>query len=478
MKNASYPYHALARVYRTAVAVSALILSSSFAYAADPPVPRGNVSVTVNPTTGYYSTSNTTLRLPDGVRATPSAGASTVTKYAGGLQQSIPTGITIDAIKKSAPLPTVVRATTQSVKNAATGCLKSARCNVGLMLAGAGLQRLFDGLDWVMGEGGQIQRVSTVPSTPEEGGGVWCINNQYCAGSPEASLASLSAAMCPNSWQCPYTYLGQLNPNEARAANSDGMGLNIMRNSSKACSPPYSFNDDFHCVMSQSSVLTDSDIASGVQNNYVPEPSDWPSLTPELELTDVEITSAPTLKGEPITTTVYDADGVPHEIKETNIWYDFDIRDNPSSSPSLDLKMREETKTYKNGALTGTTTTETTQPAVVGGGGKAPTVEIPTDCDLFPTACAWMEWTKEEPTEPEDNLPDLLREVPIVNKTYTITGGAAACPAPLVLNLSQFGSREVSYQPLCDLASTMKFLYLALMSFAAAVLLHRSINRV
>lgn len=104
--------------------------------------------------------------------------------------------------------------------------------------------------------------------------------------------------------------------------------------------------------------------------------------------------------------------------------------------------------------------------------------EMPVDCDLFPTACAWMEWTKQEPEEPEDNLSDLLQEVPVNKETYTITGGAAACPAPIVLNLAQFGSRQVSYQPLCDLASTMKYLYLALMAFAAAVLLNRSINRV
>ena len=478
MKNASYPYYAMAGFYRTAVAVSALILSSSFAYAADPPVPRGNVSVTVNPTTGYYSTSNTTLRLPDGVRATPAAGATTVTKYAGGLQQSIPTGITIDAIKKSAPLPTVVRATTQSVKNAATGCLKSARCNVGLMLAGAGLQALFDNLDWVMGEGGKVQKIVKVEGVPE--------------GVPEGYQHVNRTGR--SSWDSPCP----VDPERTCFPAGKGGNLGYLYYSCFKTAGPWPLTgfqqtgDGFaNCYYGGTRPdisepkpvpVSDADIDSAVNSKYTPEPSDWPALTSELQLDSVEITSAPTLKGEPITTTVYDADGVAHEIKETNIWYDFDIRNNGSSQPALDLKVREETKTYNNGALTGTTTTETTQPSVgvgvVGGGGQAPTVEIPTDCDFHPTLCKWLDWTKEEPEEPDDNLSNLLKEVPIASKTFTISGGAAACPAPLVLNLSQFGSREVSYQPLCDLASTMKYLYLALMSFAAAVLLNRSINRV
>ena len=481
MKNASNPYNAMARVYRTAVAVSALILSSSFAYAADPPVPRGNVSVTVNPTTGYYSTSNTTLRLPDGVRATPSAGPTTVTKYAGGLQQTMPTGITIDAIKKSAPLPTVVRATTQSVKNAATGCLKSARCNVGLMLAGAGLQALFDNLDWVMGEGGKIQGKpsSPTPSTDQVIAGVYYRSNEgFQTSSFSAAIADVNK-YCPSAWYCKNNSITQKSPTQWGLYGPNG---SVYRETSLVGTCPYTAGK-YGCRDSEpaGSPVSSDDIASGVENNYVPDPSDWRALTPELELSDVEITSAPTLKGEPITTTVYDADGNPHEIKETNIWYDFDIRDNGSSQPALDLKVREETKTYKDGALTGTTTTETTQPSVGGGGGsnvEIPTVEIPTDCDFHPTLCKWLDWTKEEPQEPDDNLSALLKEVPISNKTHTITGGSAACPAPLVLNLSQFGSREVSYQPLCDLASTMKYLYLALMSFAAAVLLNRSISRV
>lgn len=464
--NDRYSNFVVACLYRTAVAVSALILSASVAYAADPPVPRGNVSVTVNPTTGYYSSTNSTLRLPNGVSASSSAGGlPVVSKYSGGLQQTIPMGITIDAIKQTAPLPVVVRSTTQKVKSAAGRCLKSGRCNVALLLAGEGLNRLFDGLDWVMDEGGKIQKLGneipdgipqsyvtqTRPSNVETLG-----ENDFAIHTFENGVSSV----------CRYIH--------------QGFNLtSVYRHPTKHPSSSVCYYGDSIPDPATPIPVSESQIDYQVENNYIPDPSDWQALTPELELSDVEITSAPTLKGEPITTTVYDADGNPLEITETNIWYDFDIRDNPSSSPSLDMKTRKETKTYKDGALTGTTTTETTQPGT-GGGSKVeiPTVEIPTDCDFHPTLCKWLDWTKEEPTEPDLDLKPLLQTTNIEMKSFVFSASDAGCPAPIALDLSFLGSREVSYQPLCDLASTMKPLYLALMAFLSALLISRSINRV
>lgn len=472
MKNDPSLNYAMAGLYRSAVTVSALIvsLSVSVVYAADPPVPRSNVSVTVNPTTGYYSSTSSTFRIPHGVSVSPvTTSVPVVTKYPAGLQQTIPTGITIDAIKKSAPLPAVVRSSTQSLKSAATRCLTSARCNVAQLLAGAGINKLLDDLDWIMGEGGKIQKKSsdsifTLPEGVPHGYTSWSYRTMSYTGT--TSCGERAGRVCIG-YDGQYSYYC-----DTKYGIPTGT---FVDNSIAKCyyggTPPTS--------TSELVLVSDSDIESGVNSNYSPEPSDWPALTPELKLDDVEITSSPTLQGEPKTTTVYDADGNPHEITETNIWYDFDIRDNGSSQPALDLKKREETKTYKDGVLTGTTTTESTDSSGSGGGGGGGSgKETPTDCAFFPTLCKWLDWTQEKPTEPDDDLSGLLKEVPIVSETFTITGGVAACPAPMVLDLSVFGSHEVSYQPLCDLASKMKYLYLALMSFFAAVLLHRSINRV
>lgn len=480
MKNDSTFNPALAGIYRAAVAVSALIilLSVSSVHAADPPVPRGNVSATLNPTTGYYSSTNSTVRLPDGVRVSPDTRvAPVVSKYPAGLQQTIPMGITIDAIKKSAPLPAVVRSTTQSVKGAATRCLTSGRCNVGLILAGEGLSRLFDGLDWVMGEGGKIQKKGEPPSDIDTSKLHYAVVDYY---DNKMGIGYTPKQACFNMLgriRNGYTIssIGSYSDTSCSYWTVIGHGFtDSIRKYGSVC-PEGSVFNGVNCDF-EGSPVTSSEIADAVGQSYDPEPSDWVALTPELELDDVEITSAPTLQGEPKTTTVYDADGNPHKVTETNIWYDFDIRDNPSPRPALDLKVREETKTYEDGVLTGTTTT--TSGSSAGSNDTPPPPESPIDCDLFPTACAWFDWTQEEPVEPDTDLSGLLQEVPIVSETYTIMGGVAACPAPMVLDLSVFGSREVSYQPLCDLASTMKYLYLALMSFAAAVLLNRSVNRV
>lgn len=436
--------------------VLAAVVSIS-ALAADPPVPRSNVSVNVNPTTGYYSVTNSTLRLPNGVSVSPSAATPpVVSKYSGGLQQTIPTGITIDAIKKSAPLPAVVRSTTQSVKGAAARCLKSGRCNLALLVAGEGLSQLFDGLDWVMGEGGKIQHVKTDTSTPDQGGGMWCIDGRSCSGSPSGAVAELNAWLCPGQFQCPYTYMEQTTGILAKGTNAQGGVFNIYRDTSIACESPYAFNSDYHCVMTSVQPVSDSDIDSGVADNYTPEPSDWPALTPELELDDVEITSSPTLQGEPKTTTVFDADGNPYKVTETNTWYDFDIRDNPSPSPALDLKAREETKTYEDGVLTGTTTTDSTASGG-SGGSQPPEVDIPTDCDFMPTVCAFLEWYRDDDPPEEPDLSVLLDDRDFT-ESYTITGGSKQCPPPYELALSFIGQTYyLSFDFACDFAS--KFYY-------------------
>lgn len=447
--------------------VCAAVFSVS-ALAADPPAPRGNVSVTVNPTTGYYSSTNSTVRLPNGVSASPTAGGlPVVSKYSGGLQQSIPTGITIDAIKKSAPLPAVVRATTQSVKNAATGCLTSAKCNVALILAGAGLQALFDKLDWVMDEGGQVQKsggLSDVYDGIPSGYG-YKIGARYewtSCRSARAGEACVWTSPTNGSYFCKTSSSGGL-PLTGAAWQSTldcYYGGTGGYNNGPALTP-----------------VSSNDISSGVNSNYKPEPTDWPALTPELELNSVEITSAPTLQGEPKTTTVYDADGVPHEITETNIWYDFDIRDNGSTSPALDMKTRSETKTYKNGALTGTTTTESTATGGSGGVGAGPQIDIPTDCDFMPTVCAFLDWVKNDDT-PED--PDLsaLIDNRDFTETYSITGGSKQCPADYEFTVDFIGrTYGLSFEPACDFASKMYyFVMAAAYIFAAYITIGASRN--
>jgi hypothetical protein len=77
---------------------------------------------------------------------------------------------------------------------------------------------------------------------------------------------------------------------------------------------------------------------------------------------------------------------------------------------------------------------------------------IPTDCDLIPFVCAWLEWyrgwlTEEPPPIPEVAVP--IEDLGDFDLWPTDTSGS--CPAPYTFSV--FGqSVQLSYQPWCDLA--------------------------
>jgi len=79
-------------------------------------------------------------------------------------------------------------------------------------------------------------------------------------------------------------------------------------------------------------------------------------------------------------------------------------------------------------------------------------IEIPTDCDLIPFVCAWLEWyrgwlTEDPPPIPEVAVP--IEDLSDFNPWPTSVSGS--CPPPY--QFSVFGKPvEVSYQPWCDLA--------------------------
>lgn len=418
--------------------------------AADPPVPRGNVSTTLNPTTSYFEVNRSSVNTPPGVSTSPMRDVTPhVNRYAGGMSQSMPTGITIEAINKTGAMSMSARATTNSMKNAAVRCLTGMKCNLALMAGAAGLQALFDSVEWIMGEGGQAQIPSaTMPSVQ---GNTYCNyfpRSDFPIYAPNGSIHTITdtdtcpggstfANNCTNS-NLGYTYNGALGrwPAECRTEPNQPV-------------PPYLPADA-------------TDIQDDIDNKYNPEPSDWQFLSPQINLDDIEITSAPQLQSPPKTTTEYDANGNPIRVRETNIWWDFDIKDNPSPQPSLDLKKREEEKTYEDGELTGSTETTSTLPAVgiAGGGSNQPPIEldIPTDCDFMPTVCAFLDWFKEPNPEfeQEQDLSQLINDVDY-ERNYSINFGDNSCPAPISINVIFLNQTvELSYEPACELASYAK----------------------
>lgn len=352
---------------------------------------------------------------------------------------------------------------------------------------GAGIDALLDGIGSLIDEAGNVVIPPTDPSYTDPTSGHYRASSA-APGYPSSPYPSAKAACAVNTGCIDYN---ACTPRQVSAVqffceepngNARGSATKV---GSLVC-PSGSIETPAGCVPTNQYVPVPPDaLEDAIDSSYQPHPSDYPFLSsdPNMSPQTTEVDPIPRLTLPPTTTTTIDLDTGKTTVVETNIWHDFNIKDNASEQPKIEAETTTKSDTFVDGDQTSSTTiTNNTGFANPEGAydsdGNRLDIPPPTDCDLFPTACAWMEWTQEEPEEPDDDLSELLQEVPIVNETFTITGGSAACPAPLVLNLSQFGSREVSYQPLCDLASTMKFLYLALMSFAAAVLLHRSISRV
>lgn len=462
--------NALDGLYRSVAFVSAVILCFLFlaspAQAIAPPShdiwakpsssSGGNIGAgyTIH-RNGVMSTSNP-VKLPDGK----------IVSFADGK-------VSIKDVSVSSKINASVRAGAGAMKRGAVRCLTSFKCNVAGIAAGAGLEQLFDGLDWVMGEGGQISKKSFPPNTENTpcyaGSYCWRLSgtqintsnpNAVCQHGYGGFAGSITATQERGFFECRY-----------KSAGSNEWSLDGMRSTLLSTG----------LLPTTNTPVPSNDIDDAVNSFYKPNEKDWGVIGPWIPVTDpdldLEITNLPRLTLPKRTRTIYDADGQAVEVEETNIWHDFDISANPSKNPQIKGNKTEEKKTFKDGVLTSTSTT-TSSSSPDSNAPATPEAEQLTDCLFFPTLCEWLEWTREEPVEPTDDLSGLLKEVSVSNRSYTITGGAAACPAPLSLNLAQFGNREVSYQPLCDLASTMRPLYLALMAFLSALLIHRSINRV
>lgn len=117
---------------------------------------------------------------------------------------------------------------------------------------------------------------------------------------------------------------------------------------------------------------------------------------------------------------------------------------NITNNTSLTTQQQQQINNLNNlqNAITTNQTTST----------SAPTLEIPTDCDLIPFVCAWLEWYRGWLTEDPPPIPAVA--VPIEDLSDFDpwpTDVAGSCPPPY--QFSVFGKLvEVSYQPWCDLA--------------------------
>lgn len=100
-------------------------------------------------------------------------------------------------------------------------------------------------------------------------------------------------------------------------------------------------------------------------------------------------------------------------------------------------------------------------------------LEIPTDCDLIPFVCAWLEWYRDWLTEDPPPVPEAVIPIEELDDFNPADGPPGSCPMPY--QFSVFSRQyEVSYQPFCDLALLLNPLIIAMAWLISGYIVTRS----
>lgn len=164
--------------------------------------------------------------------------------------------------------------------------------------------------------------------------------------------------------------------------------------------------------------------------------------------------------------------------------------DNPTSNATSDKpsgyhKITDGEKTIEGYVTTPDTTgkteietkTTTTTDPVTGNqtttGTSTGSLQFPAFCDWAGIVCDWINWTKEEPDQPEEPKP-VFEEINVPLTPFSIANFNAQCPPDENLSLNLMG-QEMSFvfpmKPFCDFFSGIKPFVIALASFWAVKLI-------
>lgn len=141
----------------------------------------------------------------------------------------------------------------------------------------------------------------------------------------------------------------------------------------------------------------------------------------------------------------------------------------PDGKVHFDVDGEEREEVYVDGSLESDITTPITP--------TTPTAPATGSysCSNFQFICSFIDWIKDEETEQSEHPEIPVEYVEFIQEEYLIQGGEAGCPAPQVIVLGMFGEYQVPYDSFCQLAITVKPLYLTLMSLFAALIVYRGI---
>lgn len=348
----------------------------------------------------------------------------------------------------------------QSIRKYLGNALKN---NPKSLVGFVGINASIAGLGWVIDElTNQVTRTDSVyPPQPNLGwqtsgpAGVHSTPEAACAaefalsgsGMTVSSIVAIEGSTPPIQYQCmgrPYPYGDEYAFGIAGATGecfSNGTCISVTE-----VSPVTALALDGYV-----SNLTDKAAAAGVlaelerQGMYVP-----PGVA--LAAGDAKTLTGPaTVQGQTQTTTTTTPAGTKITTKTQTHGLTY-------APGKVSVKTTEVTTVNENGVVTETSTSVNDGPTVDSTPAETEAPEFLTDCEFFPTACAFFEWVQDPFTEEPEPLPPVEH---LDGYAPVLGSSGGSCPAPISVDTSAFGSIQVSYQPLCDFAGILRFLVVA-----------------
>lgn len=355
------------------------------------------------------------------------------------------------------------------------------KASIPAFLGGAAVQALVDGVGWVMDEGGKVSKPSEEigPTVPI----IYYINAKQFS-----SLNAAANYVCSKDY-----YRSAFNVSLVSTSHSGGSAYYARCKVVTGANGEYT---DYHNVgingdsnpnynpsapPPQNVEVTQQQLTQALKNALE---SNNPALAAAIAQAIKAAYSYDSSEGQDDSTSTI-AIGTANDMNEAvDRAFDNPTSNATSDKPSGYYKITDGEKTIEGYVTTPDTsaktdtetkTTTTTDP-VTGNqtttGTSTGSFQLPAFCSWAAIVCDWINWTKEEPQEPE--LKPVFEEINVPYTPFSIANFNAQCPPDENLSLNLMG-QEMSFvfpmKPFCDFFTGIKPFVIALASFWAVKLI-------
>lgn len=341
------------------------------------------------------------------------------------------------------------------------------KASIPSFLGGAAVQALVDGVGWVMDEGGKVTRTPDTPVNADSSF-IKCwtgSGGQGCYSTPESAAQYTTCGGTANIYY-----------------NSGTMAYANCENGGKATvfyidNPNYNPNSPPPEPTEVTAQELEAALKTALESNN-------PALAAAIAEALKAAYSYDSSEGQDNSTNTA-VIGAANDMNEAvDRAFDNPTTNATSDKPSGYYKITDGEKTIEGYVTTPDTsvktdtetkTTTTTDP-VTGNqtttGTSTGSLQLPAFCSWAAIVCDWINWTKEEPQEPE--LKPVFEEINVPYTPFSIAKFNAQCPPDENLSLNLMG-QEMSFvfpmKPFCDFFSGIKPFVIALASFWAVKLI-------